>query len=143
MPPSSLIALIPRRRSNPCCWPSTIRASICMGWAWPMFSLTLPHLWYFKFFPSAASTFTSLFHQKQHTYLLISVCKQSEFTRAMHFCLSIDTSMTGSALSFICLGRRLVLMSVLWSPFPDTWMKFVQSCYIKNTVFYGRISVLS
>ena len=48
IPPSSLIASIPKRRSNPCSWSSKIRASICMCWLWSMLSLILPYQQHFR-----------------------------------------------------------------------------------------------
>ena len=67
-PPSSLIALIPIRRSNPSSYPFTIRASIS--------TLILPYLQHFRVLPSVC-------HRKQHTCLFTNVCKQLGSTKVV------------------------------------------------------------
>lgn len=59
-------------------------------------------------------------------------------TRATLFCSSMSTLMMGSPLFFTCLGRRLMLTSLL-NHFPGTQTRCVQHCCAKNDALHGMI----
>ena len=84
-PLNSLIASIPRSRTNPSICPSTTRTSTITGQAH-----SRPNLILGTHGTSAVSTLTSSLHW-QHTTLLTSICEHPKSTRTMHSHLLTST----------------------------------------------------